>query len=183
MSGATEPVLVEGLDQVLLIRLYPEAEALSAAGDMALAQGAETAAAGAVLESSQYEPLLEIDAPEGGGPDPVPTTPPINVDVPHVQQVGSELTCTMGNWKGSGRAAQLRLSVAAGCPRHHRRHGNAAHHGGRRWQDRDLRGGATNALGTTAAPPSQWRRGDCPLMASLSNSRPTLAATSTGRTS
>jgi hypothetical protein len=154
MSGTTpvEPVLVDGIDQVLLIRLYPEAEALSEAGDMALAQGAETAAAGAVLESSQYEPLLEIDAPEGGGPDPVPTTPPINVDVPHVQQAGSELTCTMGNWEGepTSYAYQWQLDGA------------------------DITGGtaslpimaddvgktatcvvtASNAIGSTAAPPS-----------------------------
>jgi hypothetical protein len=100
MSGTIEPVLVEGLDQVLLIRLYPEAEALSAAGDMALAQGVETAAAGAVLESSQYEPVLDIDAPEGGGPDPAPTAPPVNVDVPLVSQSGDTLNCTMGNWEG-----------------------------------------------------------------------------------
>jgi hypothetical protein len=100
MSGTIEPVLVEGLDQVLLIRLYPEAEALSAAADAALAQGVETAAAGAVLESSQYEPVLEVDAPEGGGPDPAPTAPPVNVDVPHVEQVGDTLNCTMGNWEG-----------------------------------------------------------------------------------
>jgi hypothetical protein len=26
--------------------------------------------------------------------------PPVNVDVPHVQQEGSVLTCTMGNWDG-----------------------------------------------------------------------------------
>ena len=154
-AGTVEPVLVEGLDQVLLIRLYPEAEALSAAGDMALAQGVETAAAGAVLEGSQYEPLLETDAPEGGGPDPVPTTPPINVDVPHVQQEGGSLTCTMGNWEGMqaephSYAYQWQLDGA------------------------DITGGtatlpimaddvgktatcvvsATNALGTTAAPAS-----------------------------
>jgi hypothetical protein len=100
MSGTIEPVLVEGIDQVLLIRLYPEAEALSAAGDMALAQGVETAAAGAELEASQYEPVLGADAPEGEGPDPAPTAPPVNVDVPHVQQAGDTLTCTMGNWEG-----------------------------------------------------------------------------------
>ena len=156
MSGTdpVEPVLVEGLDQVLLIRLYPEAEALSEAGDMALAQGVETAAAGAVLESSQYEPLLTEEG-DGGGPDPAPTTPPINVDVPHVQQAGSELTCTMGNWEGMqaephSYAYQWQLDGA------------------------DITGGtaslpimaddvgktatcvvsATNALGTTAAPPS-----------------------------
>ena len=26
--------------------------------------------------------------------------PPVNVDVPHVQQAGATLTCTMGNWQG-----------------------------------------------------------------------------------
>ena len=151
-TGTVEPVLVEGLDYVLLIRMYPEADGISDAKTKALAQGDATAAAGAVLESSQYEPLLEIDAPEGGGPDPVPTTPPINVDVPHVQQVGSELTCTMGNWEGepTGYTYQWQLDGA------------------------DITGGtatlpimaddvgktatcvvsATNALGTTAAPPS-----------------------------
>ena len=150
MSGTIEPVLVEGLDQVLLIRLYPEAEALSEAGDMALLQGVETAAAGAELEASQYEPIIGTE--EGGSGDVAPTAPPVNVDVPHVQQVGSELTCTMGNWEGepTGYAYQWQLDGA------------------------DITGGtatlpivaddigktatcvvsATNALGTTVAPPS-----------------------------
>jgi hypothetical protein len=30
--------------------------------------------------------------------EPPPTAPPVNVDVPHVQQAGDTLTCTMGNW-------------------------------------------------------------------------------------
>ena len=29
--------------------------------------------------------------------------PPVNVDVPHVQQEGSVVTCTMGNWDGEPR--------------------------------------------------------------------------------
>jgi hypothetical protein len=32
------------------------------------------------------------------------TSAPVNVDVPHVQQAGDVLTCTMGNWIGSPTA-------------------------------------------------------------------------------
>ena len=95
MSGTTEPVLVEGLDPVLLIRLYYGADSISAAGDAALAQGVETAAAGATLESSQYEPIYGTEAGAEAN------APPVNVDVPHVQQAGDTLTCTMGNWQGT----------------------------------------------------------------------------------
>jgi hypothetical protein len=157
MSGTDtiEPVLADDIDPVPLIRMYPEADGISDAKVKALAQGEETAAAGAVLEASQYEPVLDIDAPEGGGPDPAPTAPPVNVDVPHVQQVGSELTCTMGNWEGMqaephsyayawsldgtsipGSGATLPV-VAADA-------GSTA----------TCVVSATNALGTTAAPPS-----------------------------
>ena len=110
MSG-TQPVLADDVDKVLLIRLYPEADGLAAAGDQALAQGAETAAAGAELEASQYEPVLGT---ESGG-DAAPTAPPANVDVPHVQQAGDTLTCTMGNWDGepTGYAYQWQLDGAA----------------------------------------------------------------------
>ena len=31
-----------------------------------------------------------------------PAGPPVNVDVPHVQQAGSTLTSTMGNWENMG---------------------------------------------------------------------------------
>ena len=155
-TGTVEPVLVEGIDQVLLIRLYPEAEALSAAGDMALAQGAETAAAGAVLESSQYEPLLEIDAPEGGGPDPVPTTPPINVDVPHRRSRAA--TRSTAPWatgracKQSRTATPMRGAWTAlpsqapvqRCPSWLPTPASTA----------TCVVSATNALGTTAAPPA-----------------------------
>ena len=137
MSGTIEPVLVEGLDQVLLIRLYPEAEALSAAADAALAQGVENCGRrhrARKLESSQYEPVLEVDAPEGGGPDPAPTAPPVNVDVPHVQQAGSELTCTMGNWEAHASRSRTATPISAQLDgadtAQRRRHGIAANRGG-----------------------------------------------------
>jgi hypothetical protein len=93
MSGTTEPVLVEGLDPVLLIRLFYDADSISAAGDAALAQGVETAAAGATLEGSQYEPILGTEAPAGGAA-------PVNVTVPAVTQAADTLSCTMGTWDG-----------------------------------------------------------------------------------
>lgn len=96
MSGTTEPVLVEGLDAVLLIRLYPEADGITDAGSKALAQGAQTAADSAVLEGSQYEPILGTDAP-----DAPPSGPPMNMDVPYVSQDADRLLCTMGNWEGT----------------------------------------------------------------------------------
>ena len=37
---------------------------------------------------------------EGGGGAPA-TDPPVNVDVPHVTQAGNTLNCTMGNWQGT----------------------------------------------------------------------------------
>jgi hypothetical protein len=102
MSGTTAPVLADDIDPVPLIRMYPEADGISDAKVKALAQGEETAAAGAVLEGSQYEPVLMLDA--DGAPPPVTVTAPTNVDVPYVSQVGSTLNCTMGNWTGEPAA-------------------------------------------------------------------------------
>ncbi len=51
------PVLVEGLDQVLLIRLHPDAAGLTDAAAKAVAQGEATGVAGETLEGSQYEPI------------------------------------------------------------------------------------------------------------------------------
>lgn len=42
-----------------------------------------------------YEIGLEAAAPE-----PPPTEAPVNVDVPYVEQQGTSLSCTMGNWQG-----------------------------------------------------------------------------------
>ena len=38
------------------------------------------------------------------GEGPPPTTPPTNVDVPYVSQSGAVLDCTMGNWNGEPSA-------------------------------------------------------------------------------
>lgn len=146
MSG-TQPVLADDVDKVLLIRLYPEADGLAAAGDQALAQGAETAAAGAELEASQYEPLLGTEAP-----DAAPTAPPVNVDVPHVQQVGSELTCTMGNWNGEPTSYSYQWKMAgANVGTDAASYTVTAADVGK---TATCVVSATNALGTTAAPPS-----------------------------
>ena len=93
MSGTTAPVLADDIDQVLLIRLYPEADGLTAAADAAMAQGVETAAAGATLEGSQYEPIFGTEAPAGGAA-------PVNVTLPAVTQAADTLSCTMGTWDG-----------------------------------------------------------------------------------
>ena len=135
-----EPVLVEGLDQVLLIRLYPEAEALSAAGDMALAQGAETAAAGAVLESSQYEPRWKSMHRRGAAPTGTHRTAGQRRCA--ARTAGWQRTsCTMGNWEGMqaephSYAYQWQLDGANITGRH----GNAANRGGRRRQDGNVCG-------------------------------------------
>ncbi len=148
MSGTTTPVLVEGLDAVLLIRLYPEADGISDAGTKALAQGAQTAADSAETESSQYEPILGMDAPT----EPPPSGPPVNVDVPYVSQDADRLLCTMGNWQGTPTSyayAWQMDGVSVGS--------NAATH----TVTADDVGKtatcvvtATNPMGSTAAPPS-----------------------------
>jgi hypothetical protein len=48
-----EPTLVEGLDKVLLHRLYPEADTIADAGAMALAQGRKTRDEGEKLIAAQ----------------------------------------------------------------------------------------------------------------------------------
>jgi len=42
--------------------------------------------------ASGEQPIIPLD------PN-APTAPPVNVDVPHVSQTGSDLNCTMGNWQ------------------------------------------------------------------------------------
>jgi hypothetical protein len=67
---AAKPVLIEDIDPILLVRLYPEA---TSAGDMrscALAAGNATYEAGQTLIASQQEPVL------GAGETPTPTPTP-----------------------------------------------------------------------------------------------------------
>ncbi|HTI78897.1 MAG TPA: hypothetical protein VL614_00450 [Acetobacteraceae bacterium] len=53
-----------------------------------------------VYESVVAKNLLQ---PAGADPNapPLPTAPPVNVDVPYVSQNGAVLSCTLGNWDGS----------------------------------------------------------------------------------
>ena len=144
----TAPTLADDIDKVLLIRLYPEADGLAAAGDAALAQGEQTAAAGAELEASQYEPVLGT---ESGG-DAAPTAPPANVDVPHVQQAGDTLTCTMGNWDGEPTSYAYQWKIgAANVGTDANTYAVTAADAGK---TATCVVSATNALGTTQAPPS-----------------------------
>jgi len=56
-SPTIDPVLVEGIDPVLLHRLYPEADTIADASAMALAQGRATKEAGEKLVAAQQEPI------------------------------------------------------------------------------------------------------------------------------
>lgn len=95
MSG-TQPVVIEGLDPVLLIRLFPEAAGITDGETQALAQGVATMEAGLLLEASQYEPI-----PGVGGGEPAPGAAPVNTAIPAVTQSGITLTCTQGTWDGT----------------------------------------------------------------------------------
>ena len=148
MSGTTEPVLADDLDQVLLIRLYPDADGLDDAATKAMAQGVQTAADGAMLEGSQYEPVLGLE----DATPPAPAAPPVNRDVPHVQQTGDTLTCTMGNWDGepTGYAYQWKMdgtNTGAGGSQYVTIAGDVG-------KTATCVVTATNAMGSTIAPPS-----------------------------
>lgn len=86
------------------------------------------------------------------GTAPPPVLPPENVDVPHVTQSGAVLNCTMGNWNGepTSYAYQWQLNgVNVGT--------NAANytiHADEVGQTATCTVTATNAAGSTTAPPS-----------------------------
>jgi hypothetical protein len=81
-----------------------------------------------------------------------PPAAPVNVTVPHVTQAGAVLSCTMGTWEGepTGYAYQWQLDgVAVGT--------NAATYGvqpGDVGQTATCIVTASNAIGSTTAPPS-----------------------------
>lgn len=88
----------------------------------------------------------------GSPPDPPATEPPANTAVPHVQQESDVLTCTMGEWTGTPTAYSYQWQLdgadagtdAASYPV------QAADVG----QTATCVVTATNAAGSTAAPPS-----------------------------
>jgi hypothetical protein len=149
MSGTTEPVLVDDIQKALLIRLYPDADGLADAASKATAQGTQTAADGAKLEASQWEPVPGAPVKPSDAPA---TAPPVNVDVPYVQQVGDHMTCTMGNWQGEPTSYAYQW----------KRDGTNIGTGAAQYTVTGADVGktftcvvtATNALGSTAAPPS-----------------------------
>jgi hypothetical protein len=104
----------------------------------------------AAFTPEEAERLAELGVTgEGGG---APTDAPVNVDVPVVTQAGTVLSCTMGNWTGtpSSYAYQWKLDgTDAGT--------DAASYDR---QPADIGAtatcvvAATNAIGSTAAPPS-----------------------------
>lgn len=55
--AAAEPVLVEGIDPVLLHRLYPDADSTADAAARAMAQGKKTAEESAKAVAAQQEPV------------------------------------------------------------------------------------------------------------------------------
>jgi hypothetical protein len=56
-TKGAEPMLVEGIDPVLLHRLYPDADSAADAGKRAMEQGKQTHEQGAVLQAAQQAPV------------------------------------------------------------------------------------------------------------------------------
>jgi hypothetical protein len=105
-------------------------------------------------ESAAFTPdeaarLAELGVVGEGAPA---TAPPVNVDVPHVQQEGATLNCTMGNWEGTptGYAYQWQLDgvdVGTDADTYTVSAADAGH-------TATCIVTATNDLGSTTAPPS-----------------------------
>jgi hypothetical protein len=84
--------------------------------------------------------------------EPPPTDPPENVDVPHVSQSGDVLSCTMGNWTGAPTSYAYQWQMDGADV------GTDADSYTVTADDVGLTATcivtATNAIGSTAAPPS-----------------------------
>ena len=90
--------------------------------------------------------------PEPPDPEPPPITdPPVNVDIPYAEQSGLSLTCTMGNWNNEP-ASYVYLWRIDGTPS-----GTSAVYGIKPedvGHTANCTVTATNAIGSTTAPPS-----------------------------
>ena len=79
-TKGAEPTMVEGIDPVLLHRLFPEADSAADVEALALAQGQQTWEQGATLVAAQQEPIwIEGDpavAPQVMPGQPAPKTKP-----------------------------------------------------------------------------------------------------------
>lgn len=99
--------------------------------------------------------LLELSKDDALEPDP----PPVNVDVPYasgIGSVGSVLNCTMGNWEGmKGEVATYAYRwMNDGNPALNGSQANYVVVDGDRGHSLTCVVTATNASGSTAAPPS-----------------------------
>jgi hypothetical protein len=106
------------------------------------------------LAAGYQELGLDPHDPNAGGAPaaPVPTEPPVNVDVPYASQAGDVLSCTMGNWMGepTAYAYQWKMDGVDVGTDSETYTVTAADDGG----TATCIVSASNAAGTTAAPPS-----------------------------
>ena len=139
--------------EVLKARREAEKAKLDAAARGTPSQGPKATrmsslAAGIAPDLPDTEP-----PPDGGnGEAPAPTAPPVNRDVPHATQQGAQLNCTMGNWDGEptsyGYQWQIDgADVGTGSATYDVQAGDVG-------KNAVCVVTATNALGSTAAPPS-----------------------------
>ena len=108
-------------------------------------------------ESAAFTPeeaarLADLGVVGEGGEGPPPTEAPVNVDVPHVTQDDDTLNCTMGNWENvpTSYAYQWQIDgadVGSGSATHPVTAEDAG-------KSATCTVTATNAIGSTAAPPS-----------------------------
>jgi hypothetical protein len=86
------------------------------------------------------------------GDGPAATEAPANVDVPHVSQAGDKLNCTMGNWTGTPTTYAYQWKLDGGdVGTDSATHTVTAADAGK---SATCVVTATNAIGSTAAPPS-----------------------------
>jgi hypothetical protein len=106
----------------------------------------------ACFTPEEAQRLADLGVTDVGGGGPPPTEAPVNIDVPHVTQAGAVLTCTMGNWSGTptGYAYQWQLDgapIGTDAATYTRDSADVGHTAA-------CVVTATNAIGSTAAPPS-----------------------------
>jgi hypothetical protein len=149
-AAPLEPVLLPGTDPVLLARLYPEqvaaGETMATLEAAAMEAGHAVKEAGALNEASQQEPVA--GAPDAPAP---PGQAPVNTAVPAVTQTGSTLNCTMGEWTGEPTSYAYAWQIDGVSAGTNSSSYDATSDVGK---TATCTVTATNAAGSTAAPPS-----------------------------
>jgi hypothetical protein len=146
MSIDLETVTLQGTYR---IGFRPPAERSLTAGELYIevGSGAPKLWVGAMAEAGMVGNMAVFATAEAA-----PLVPPVNRDVPYIAQEGANLTCTMGNWDGApdSYAYQWRLDgadVGDGTANYTTVAGDVG-------KTAVCVVSATNAAGTTAAPPS-----------------------------